>query len=283
MGIYRFRNQECYDVQVLKELLGRYWNDGKEELFGNDRRDAFLKFDPILGERFLQANERIEKGENADRVFFSFLYDDYHPPVSLYWKNESYQWRPEQEDEPAFVGVGEFILNFLWDIHPFYTFELELIKDRLDQDGIERFHLFTELMDMGAFVSYFDGFGDEISDKAKISMRTAQKQYEAMCSTKKAREYDPLLALSLYQTGFEVAAHDELRMNGRIFRSVDEVREFLKGKLHHSVNDFVSSSKMFMDAGEMDVRFYSYLDYMNQLNQFLAYYDIDHIWKGDRE
>lgn len=283
MGGYRFRNQEFYDVQELKEMLGKYWNDGKEELFGNDRRDAFLRFDPLLGERFLQANKRIEQGEDADRVFFSFLYDDYHPPVGLYWKNEAYQWRPEKEGDPPFTGVGEFLLNFLWDIHPFYTFELELVRDRLDPDGLERFTVFTELMDMGAFVAYFDGFGDEISDKAKKSIKIAQKQYEKMCNAKKTREYDPLLILSLYQAGYEVAAHEQLRMNGRIFHSVEEIREFLKGKLKHSVYDFVTSSKMFIDAGEVDIRFYGYLDYMNQLDSFLAYYGIEQAWKGESE
>lgn len=260
-------------VESLKNSLAMGWEDGIDVIFGMDRGGDIEEFDERLYQAFRRANDRIEAGENADKVFFDFIYDGYAQPEQLYWRNASYFWKPEQESISAVSGVGHFILKVLWYSHPGY----DLWRDFEEGDTGEQeeaVKILLELLENGCLSLYMKGCPAIISDEGIAAMEKAEQLYKKGEDIKSRDIARHEMIDNLYQAGYEMFGHQVLVTDNGTYENIAELREAMKEKLNQSVNDYVAMVRSLMQETFIDQRFYNWLVYTRQLEKFYEVYGI---------
>lgn len=275
MEEFIFKQVPYENVRDLKNSLAMSWEDGKDVIFGMDRGQDIERFDIKLYQAFIDANERIEAGENSDKVFYDFIYDGYEQPEQLYWRNLSYYWNPEYEGDAPSAGLGCFILKILWSIHPGYDLWRDFEKDEEFSEWEEAIKIFFELLQNGCLAPYIKGSSKGFSEKCRDMVEKAEKLFEQGKDIKSRDIVRHEMIDSLYQAGYELFGRPILVTGFGTFSSLEELQSAMKSRIVQSVDIYVDALRNLMQETFIDQRFYNWLVYTNQLERFYDAYEID--------
>lgn len=275
MTEFIYKQMPYTTVRSLKNSLAMGWEDGKDVIFGMDRGRDIDYFDDKLYHAFKEANNRIEAGENADKVFFDFIYDGYEQPEQLYWKDTSYLWKPETEGGSALSGVGYFVLKTLWSIHPEYDLARDFEKDDKNSELTEMMSVFSELLKNKCLSAYMRGYSEIIADKGISAMKEAEQLFDKGEDVKSRDMARHEMIDNLYRAGYEMYGHSVLVTDFGTFAGMDELRSAMKQKIEQSVDSYVEAVRSLMQETFIDQRLYNWLVYTNQLDRFYQAYEID--------
>lgn len=277
MGEFIYKQMPYTDVSALKKSLAMGWEDGKEVVFGADRGRDIEYFDNELYRAFKKANDRIEAGENADKVFFDFIYDGYGQPEELYWKDKSYMWKPEYDGDSAVSGVGYFILKTLWDVHPEYDFAGDFEKEEEEKNPeLEAvIDIFSELLKNKCLSAYMKGCPVKLDEDGTKSMDTAENLFNKGDDIKSRNLMRHEMTDKLYQAGYAMYGRPILVTDFGTFSGIDELRAVMKQRIEMSAEDYVETARSLMQETFIDQRFYNWLVYTKLLDRFYQAYEID--------
>lgn len=275
MGEFIYKQMPYTTVRSLKNSLSMNWEDGKDVVFGMDRGRDMDYFDDRLYAAFKVANNRIEAGENADKVFFDFIYDGYEQPEQLYWKDASYMWKAEKESAPAVSGVGYFILRTLWAIHPGYDLVRDFEKDEEHPEIEETLDVFRGLLQNKCLSAYMRGCPYAVGDRGIAAMERAEQLFDQGEDLKSRDMVRHEMIDSLYLAGYEMYGRSVLVTDFGNFADIYGLMAVMKQKIWESVDSYVAAVRSLMQETFIDQRFYNWLVYTGQLERFYQAYEIE--------
>jgi serine/threonine protein kinase len=222
MPPYRFMDEDITDRRILVEAFAKNWKEGKRHLFRGLVSAHFRAFDQETANRCLAAEEEASRTSGKDDIIFWKLLYMLSPNMKgFYWKNRVFESLP---------ALGRDLLDRLWK------------KDKSQNKYFETVlseKLLTEYAALAAPEN-------EPLQKAAAAMEESYR-------LEKTAHTD--LTKTFYLMAYTLSGQRLLYLEGRCFRTVDELAEYMNEQCKKSVKVFRDLCRKMVDhKGNLDTQ-----------------------------
>jgi serine/threonine protein kinase len=226
MNQYKFMGEIYVEVAKLTKALALNWNDGKKQLFRGILSGFFKSSNPDLAGYCIDAEEEAARINGKDDIiFWKLLYKLNPNTADFYWKGHVYQGLP---------ALGREILEKLW-------------KDDTSNDSFY-YEILSEKM-LSRYVSLKVENNNVLSDAVK-GLEDSYKISNNQRDKKK----------NLYLMGYMLSGQKLMHIEGKDFRTVGELADYMKELLDESYEKFETLCHKLIDYDDnLDVQLESWL------------------------
>jgi serine/threonine protein kinase len=226
MNQYKFMGETYVEVAKLTKALALNWNDGKKQLFRGILSGFFKSSNPDLAGYCIDAEEEAARINGKDDIiFWKLLYKLNPNTTDFYWKGHVYQGLP---------ALGREILEKLW-------------KDDTSNDSFY-YEILSEKM-LSRYVSLKVENNNVLSDAVK-GLEDSYKISNNQRDKKK----------NLYLMGYMLSGQKLMHIEGKDFRTVGELADYMKELLDETYEKFEALCHKLIDYDDnLDVQLESWL------------------------
>jgi len=225
MPAYTFKNKKYADILSLVKAMAENWNDGKKELFRGIMSGFFKNFNPQIAGYCMDAEDEAKNLNGKDDIIFWRLLYKLAPELrAFYWKGLSF------ESLPAF---GRDMLEKLWSGN----------KSHYDYyDSILNEKLLSQYIQMIA----------HDNEELKNAVDSIETMYKIEGKKQKEKVY--------FMMAYMLSGQKIFNFEGKQFRTVGELAEYMKQLLDSSYEEFQSFCHKLIDFNNnLDVQFECWL------------------------
>jgi serine/threonine protein kinase len=226
MNQYKFMGETYIEVAKLTKALALNWNDGKKQLFRGILSGFFKSSNPDLAGYCIDAEEEAARINGKDDIiFWKLLYKLNPNTTDFYWKGHVYQGLP---------ALGREILEKLW-------------KDDTSNDSVY-YEILSEKM-LSRYVSLKAENNNILSD----AVTGLEDGYKISNNQRDKKKY-------LYLMGYMISGQKLMHIEGKDFRTVGELADYMKELLDESYEKFETLCHKLIDYDDnLDVQLESWL------------------------
>ncbi|MFA5659452.1 MAG: hypothetical protein WC900_09235, partial [Oscillospiraceae bacterium] len=204
---YIFLNRRYTDILSLVSALAADWADGKKQLFRGLLSGFFKSFNPQLAGFCIDAEEEAFASlQKEDGIFFRLLYKICPQQRAFCWRGRRYEALPK---------LGSDLLDDLWN------------------DQMTDYEYYDSILDNGLLSWYSNLIAPDNKPLAESFLRLEKMYWDNRIS------YDRML-VCYYLMGYILAGKKLFHFQGRDFRTVSELAEFMRLLLEKSYQEFFS-------------------------------------------
>lgn len=226
MNPYKFMGETYVEVAELTKALALNWNEGKKQLFRGILSGFFKGCNPELAGFCIDAEEEATRiNGRDDMIFWKLLYRLNPNTTDFYWKGHIYQGLP---------ALGREILEKLW---------------QNDSDNDNYYYDILDERMLSTYVAMKSEKNKALSDAVK-----GLEDSHQMANTHRAKKKN------LYLMAYLLSGQKLMHFEGKEFRTVGELADYMKEQLDDSYDKFEAICHKLIDYEDnLDVQFESWL------------------------
>jgi len=223
---YNFNNKEIADVKELVVELATHWNEGKKELFRGYLAPHFANnSNQKLARICADAEEEARKNiKSDDLIFWTTIYKLVPELKTFYWKGKIFE---------SLSALGRDMLEKLWE------------NDKSD------FNFYESILSEELLTQYV-----ELRASNNQELKEAARNIEAMKLINNKDDEEKIY----YMMAYMLSGQKIFNCNGKQFRTLGELTDYMKGLLDKSYEKFQEfCHKLINYKDELDVQFECWL------------------------
>jgi len=233
MPPYTFKDKRYTDVPSLVKALAENWKDGKKELFRGIMSGFFKGFNPQIAGYCMDSEDEAKKMSGKDDIIFWKLLYKLAPALkAFYWKELSFESLP---------ALGRDILEKLWSGNKSqYEYYDSILNEKL-----------------------LSGYAQMIAPDntgLKNAVDSIETMYKVEIKNNKEKVY--------YMMAYMLSGQKIFNFEGKQFRTVGELAEYMKELLDNSYESFQNFCHKMIDFNDkLDVQLECWLIALGKRNE----------------